>query len=519
MKESYEKILKALSESNLINSNGRVSSWLNKKIDNELKDNILKITHFLSEEVNLTDRIKAIQLGITSRPTCKVCGLDVKYYASLKNFSETCSKECSSIYTKEKKLDTIETKTGKREFFQFSKEEKIEYSKKGANQAKESIQKKYGISNVMQLPEVKDKHKTSVIEYHKNTPKKTFITGEHQTQRHFTQNMIEVVENLDLAYENHINNQLPISKLSQVLGFSYSYLHRKMKNKYDLKIFTITEPHKKVLNYLNGLDHSINDRKVLYGKELDIFIPSKKVAIEIDGLFWHTNKKQNFHAEKTKMCEELGIRLLRFTDLEVNTKWNIVKSIIDNALKNHQTKIYARKCKVKVLHPDIYKQFMEANHIGGYAPAKYKIGLYYENTLVYCLGISKSRYDKKHNYELIRAASLVDNVIVGGLSKAISNAKRIFLLEGSMVTFADKRYFTGKSYISTNFTYLNTTPPNYWYWHEKTNKLESRIKYQKHKLKNLLEVFEQSLSEKENMKANGFRIYHDCGHAKYYTIL
>lgn len=69
-----------------------------------------------------------------------------------------------------------------------------------------------------------------------------------------------------------------------------------------------------------------NDKKVLNGKELDIYIPSKNLAIEYNGLYWHSDKatleKNDIpnketrmyakyrHIEKTKLCKEKNIRLI-----------------------------------------------------------------------------------------------------------------------------------------------------------------------------------------------------------------
>ena len=45
--------------------------------------------------------------------------------------------------------------------------------------------------------------------------------------------------------------------------------------------------------------------------------------------------------------------------------------------------------------------------------------------------------------------------------------------------------------------------------------LESRIKYQKHKLKNILEKYDDKKSEKENMLDNGYDIIYDAGNLVY----
>ena len=49
------------------------------------------------------------------------------------------------------------------------------------------------------------------------------------------------------------------------------------------------------------------------GYELDIYIPSKKIAIEYDGYFWHKNKMK-IDLEKNKMCKNDGIKLYRIRE-------------------------------------------------------------------------------------------------------------------------------------------------------------------------------------------------------------
>lgn len=48
--------------------------------------------------------------------------------------------------------------------------------------------------------------------------------------------------------------------------------------------------------------------------ELDIFIPSKKLAIEYDGEAWHKNDKRDREERKYAICQENGIRLLRLME-------------------------------------------------------------------------------------------------------------------------------------------------------------------------------------------------------------
>ena len=49
------------------------------------------------------------------------------------------------------------------------------------------------------------------------------------------------------------------------------------------------------------------------GYELDVYIPSKKIAIEYDGYFWHRNKIQE-DLKKNRKCEKDGVKLYRIRE-------------------------------------------------------------------------------------------------------------------------------------------------------------------------------------------------------------
>ena len=72
-------------------------------------------------------------------------------------------------------------------------------------------------------------------------------------------------------------------------------------------------PEYAIVYYLKkyGLDvmHSYRGQ----GYELDIYIPSKKTAIEYDGYFWHKNKTKN-DLDKNLRCQKDGIKLYRIRE-------------------------------------------------------------------------------------------------------------------------------------------------------------------------------------------------------------
>ena len=88
--------------------------------------------------------------------------------------------------------------------------------------------------------------------------------------------------------------------------------------------------------------------------------------------------------------------------------------------------------------------------------------------------------------------------------------KKFIINNNNLVTYVDLRYGNGNGY--KNWEIIGQSNPNYWYF--KDYFLENRMKYQKHKLKNILENFDPKLSEYENMIQNKFTRIWDCGNLK-----
>ena len=55
-----------------------------------------------------------------------------------------------------------------------------------------------------------------------------------------------------------------------------------------------------------------NDRKILSGKELDVYLPDLNLAFEYNGLYWHSNlyKEDDYHINKNYNCSIKNIQLV-----------------------------------------------------------------------------------------------------------------------------------------------------------------------------------------------------------------
>jgi len=65
------------------------------------------------------------------------------------------------------------------------------------------------------------------------------------------------------------------------------------------------------------------------------------------------------------------------------------------------------------------------------------------------------------------------------------------------------------------FEFIEDSTPNYFWFKVNENILYSRIKFQKHKLENMLKNFNKDISATENMYNNGYRKIYDCGNKVY----
>ena len=77
----------------------------------------------------------------------------------------------------------------------------------------------------------------------------------------------------------------------------------------------------------------IKNDKNLIGIELDLVIPSKKIAIEFNGVYYHSTqfKKPGLHLEKTKKCNEKGYRLIHVWEDEWIANPEDIKKRLENA--------------------------------------------------------------------------------------------------------------------------------------------------------------------------------------------
>lgn len=257
------------------------------------------------------------------------------------------------------------------------------------------------------------------------------------------------------------------------------------------------------------------NRTVIHPQHLDLFSADYKLAVEVNGVYWHSEEKgkdANYHLSKTDRCLEKGIELLHFWDYEVKTKYHIVKSMLSARLGKNE-RLFARKCSTKIISCAEANDFMRINHLQSEAIHKVAIGLFYENYLISVMTFGKPRFNKDFEWEMIRFATRCGITVVGGASKLFSAFISDYKPK-SVLSYADRRYSNGGVYSKLGFSLARTSPPSYFYW--KHNSIISRYQAQKHKLFKVLgDKFDAAKTEVENMSNAGYIRAFDCGNFVY----
>jgi hypothetical protein len=265
-----------------------------------------------------------------------------------------------------------------------------------------------------------------------------------------------------------------------------------------------------------GILFEDNNRVILNGKELDIYIPSHNIAIEFNGLYWHSElyKDNNYHLNKTIECEKQGIKLIHIFEDEWLHKQDIVKSRLMNILGLTSNKIYARKTVVREIDSTIAKKFCYSNHIQGYVNSKYKIGLYYDGELVSVMLFNLIRKNKTilidNQIELVRFCNKLNTSVIGGADKLLKYFIKTYKPK-EITSYADRRWSQGDLYNKLGFTFVHHSKPNYSYIIGNNRKHKSN--YKKSNL--IKDGFDGTKTEHEIMLSRSmYRIY-DCGLKKY----
>jgi len=492
-----------------LNNRACIESWWTKRNFTTEFQQLQDLTVFMSEK-SIAEKLHWVYNDLTESPKCH-CGKPTNFINFGEGYYTYCSKYCST--------QGVERN---RKISENTDREKVQ------EKVRQTNLKKYGVEYYFQTRESVDKIKATklrvygdenycnmekIVETNLKKYGVKYTTQNPDTIQKIQENKIVKTPPLrDKEWLINENKTKGITQIAEELGVTYRSVYLWFK-KFDIEIKFFSPDYskeqKEILEFINSeisTDIDYNTKNIITPKELDIYLPKFNLAIEYNGMYWHSGDKTR-HQEKLKLCIDKNIKLLQFWDIEWKTNKDIVKSIIKSNLGLNE-KIYARKCIIRPLDNTTYFDFLENNHIQGKVSSIIKYGLFYQDELVSVIGFGKSRFDKKHTHELLRYCNKINISVVGGFSKLLKYSRENNDLN-SIVSYCDLRLFDGKMYEKAGFIFSHQTTPGYVYY--KSGIVRNRQYFQKHKLADLFTNFDPELTEAENLAMNKWLQVWDCG--------
>lgn len=261
-----------------------------------------------------------------------------------------------------------------------------------------------------------------------------------------------------------------------------------------------------------------NNRSVLDGLEIDIYIPSKNIGFEYNGLVWHSEKygkNSSYHLNKTIKAGEKGVTLIQIFEDEYMSKKEITLEKIRHILSadNNKKKIYGRKTSVKEIEKKDAENFLNQYHIQGYHPSTVAIGCFNGDELVGVMLFSKLQ-DK---YVLTRFATNYNYICCGIGGKLFSYFVKKYN-PAHIETFLDRRWAYNEEsnlYTKLGFILTDEIKPTYWYVNNSSAKKRMhKFNFRKQTLSKKYDL-PLTMTEKEMTEKLGFLRIWDCGLYKY----
>lgn len=499
------------------NKNGHKTreSYIKKNLNNIYIDLLKFQTKYSLSGVTFKELIYLYINDITSIPRCLYCNKQLKFKKSIsEGYGTYCSVSCankSQSHINKAKLTNFERYGGISPMS----------SQEIKNKIKKTNLKKYGVGNYFQKTRtiqkiINEKYGDPIITRTEHYKK---IMNKKYEEKYSEYNIKK--ENEEIFYTCPTCNEISVHNFN-----SFNY---RVKNNINLCKKCIPPYQSMIEEELENLLIELNinfqrhARTIIPPKELDFYIPDLKLAIEMNGLYYHSDifiDDIYYHFKKWNDCQKNNITLLQIWEDEWKYKKQIIENIIKNKTGVESIKVYARKCEIKIITAPVYKYFVEEYHIQGYSPAKIKLGLFYNNELIQIMSFSGNRkfmgsQKSPDCYEIIRLCTKTNFIVIGGSEKLLSYFEKLANPK-KIISYCDIRLFNGNTYEKMGFTLAKITKPNYFYIKQNDIKRYHRFNFRKDRLVGM--GFDINQTEKNIMKELGYSRVYDCGNKKFIKI-
>ena len=473
-----------------------------------------------------TERLYWFYHDLNDYPKCPVCGKNTSFINIKTGYREFCSQKCMNS------SEVIKMRKKQTSFKNFGVESPMK-SPEIKKKLKESIQKKYGVDNVFQLNDVKNKTKQTCLE--------KYGVFHHLQNPHIKQKLINTIRNKNIWADKYLigytdegkqirkcphKNCNKCQQKYYIIPTSIYFDRKRLNTETCTNLLKIGAKHdssleQKILILLDefNIPYIRNDRKIMGNKkEVDIYIPSKNIAIECNGIWAHSTmnnkdpKPKKYHQNKTVACKANNVELIHLWEDWILFKYDIVKSLILNKLGLINNSIYARKCVVKEIPIEICNKFLNENHIQGKTNSMIRLGLFYNNFLVSVMTFKLN----KNQWELNRFCTKINMRVPGAASKLLKYFIKMYNPK-SIISFSSNDISSGNLYKKLGFQTDHKINQSYWYFEPGSLKRYHRSSFTKEEIvrRGWRDKIDDTWTEFEVMEEHGYFQIYDSGQLKW----
>lgn len=227
----------------------------------------------------------------------------------------------------------------------------------------------------------------------------------------------------------------------------------------------------------SGLSFEVRKRNLIPPKEIDIYVNSAKIAIECNGLLWHSEfpyagkgKDFFYHLDKINKCNEKGINLFHFIENDIRFKSKVVESTLNRYLGINKSRLSFEKCEVKQISKETKSKFLSKYEINGNRKSNFNLGIFYKNRLVSVAAFIKNKSSR--TIKLVRLSEMFGFCVENTLLELEKILKSTYSCNKIQIKLNNN---WPRSDIQTDcFKKLKILPPK---CHYHNNKLNSNTKF------------------------------------------
>jgi len=300
----------------------------------------------------------------------------------------------------EKRNNTVLSKFGTLDFIQ-------------SNKTKETNLQKYGFENAAKNEKIKEKIKES------NTKTSIKIAAK-KLQKHD----IEIIK----YYSDSQKYELLCKKCGNSLSLPGCSVNTRLRqNESPCLICNPYVPDKSSSNLekeiiafikeISNIPILTNYKQAIKNIEFDIYFPTKKIAIEVNGVYWHSEifKEKKYHFTKSQLAINNEIKVYQIWEDDWNLNKELIKNMISIWLNHDITTIYARNCNIKIINNKTAIDFCNTNHLKRGKSSTIQIGLFNKTELIGVMTFLKI----KNIWHLDRLCFKQKTKVIGGASKLL----------------------------------------------------------------------------------------------------